>query len=80
MVSTAPVMNDVNTIYLFQAMASTLFGYSNKLENFKDRLSALEAKVTNEGLVLSDTQITALERKHKVRWPAVKLKRLMPAT
>ena len=37
----------------------------HKLENFKGRLSALEAKVANEGLVLSDAQIVALERKHE---------------
>ena len=37
----------------------------HKLENFKGRLSALEAKVANEGLVLSDAQIAALERKHE---------------
>ncbi|BBJ22302.1 hypothetical protein W01_02290 [Candidatus Nitrotoga sp. AM1P] len=43
-------------------------------------MSALEAKVANEGFVLSDAQIAALERKHEVMWPAVKLKRLIPAT
>jgi transposase InsO family protein len=37
----------------------------HKLENFKGRLSALEAKVANEGIVLSDGQIAALERKHE---------------
>lgn len=37
----------------------------HKLENFKGRLSALEAKVANEGIVLSDAQIAALERKHE---------------
>ena len=37
----------------------------HKLENFKGRLSALEAKVANEGIVLSDEQIAALERKHE---------------
>ncbi len=35
----------------------------NKLSNFKDRLKALEIKVANEGIVLSDNQIAALERK-----------------
>jgi transposase InsO family protein len=35
----------------------------HKLENFKGRLSALEAKVANEGIELTDAQIAALERK-----------------
>ena len=58
-------MNYVNAVYLFQAVASALFGWRHKLENFKGRLSALEAKVANEGLVLSDAQMAALERKHE---------------
>lgn len=33
----------------------------HKLENFKGRLSALEAKVADEGFVLNDAQIAALE-------------------
>ncbi len=37
----------------------------HKLENFKCRLSALEAKVADEGIELSDAQIAALERKHE---------------
>jgi hypothetical protein len=37
----------------------------HKLENFKGRLSALEAKVANEGIELTDEQIAALERKHE---------------
>ena len=37
----------------------------HKLENFKCRLKALEAKVANEGIALSDEQIAALERKHE---------------
>lgn len=35
----------------------------NQLANFKDRLKALEIKVVNEGITLSDDQIAALERK-----------------
>jgi len=37
----------------------------HKLENFKGRLSALETKVANEGIELTDAQIAALERKHE---------------
>lgn len=37
----------------------------HKLENFKGRLKALEDKVANEGIELSDAQIAALERKHE---------------
>lgn len=33
------------------------------LENFKKRLKALEAKIANEGIMLNDQQITALEKK-----------------
>lgn len=35
----------------------------NNLENFKKRLAALEAKVARDGIILSDAQVAALERK-----------------
>lgn len=37
----------------------------HKLENFKGRLGALEAKIASDGIVLSEAQIAALERKHE---------------
>ncbi len=33
------------------------------LENFKKRLKALEEKVANDGIILSDAQVAALEKK-----------------
>jgi hypothetical protein len=35
----------------------------HKLACFKDRLKALEAKVANEGIILTEAQVAALERK-----------------
>ena len=35
----------------------------NDLENFKKRLKALEAKVADDGIILSDAQVAALEKK-----------------
>jgi len=34
----------------------------HNLENFKKRLKALEAKVANDGIILSDAQVAALEK------------------
>lgn len=38
-------------------------GYGNDLENFKKRLKALEGKVAADGIILTDDQVAALERK-----------------
>jgi len=35
----------------------------HNLENFKKRLKALEEKVANDGIILTDTQVAALEKK-----------------
>lgn len=37
----------------------------HNLENFKKRLKALEAKVAQDGIILSDQQIAALEREQE---------------
>jgi hypothetical protein len=42
------------------------------VENFKKRLQALEAKVAAEGVLLTDSQIAALERKSWMMKLAVK--------
>lgn len=44
------------------------------LENFKKRLKALEAKVAKEGILLTDAQIAALEKKNMTMKPAVRLR------
>ncbi len=44
------------------------------LANFKQRLIALEKLVAEQGIILSETQVQALERKKKMRLPVVKLK------
>jgi transposase InsO family protein len=36
----------------------------HQLGNFKERLKALEAKVAEEGIILTEAQVAALERKH----------------
>jgi len=35
----------------------------HNLENFKKRLKALEEKVANDGIILNDAQVAALEKK-----------------
>lgn len=37
----------------------------NDLENFKKRLKALEERVARDGIILTDNQVAALERKQQ---------------
>lgn len=52
----------------------------NNLENFKKRLKALEEKVANDGIILSDAQVAALEKKSMTMRLVVRLKRSIPVT
>ncbi len=47
----------------------------HNLENFRKRLKALEEKVVRKGIVLTDAQIAALEKRRSMTKPAVKSKR-----
>lgn len=51
----------------------------HNLANFKQRLKALEKAVAEKGIILSENQVQALERKKKTMWLVAKLKRLIRA-
>jgi hypothetical protein len=46
----------------------------NDLESFKKRLKALETKVAQEGIILTESQLAAMEKLKKNRLPEEKLK------
>ena len=47
----------------------------HNLENFKKRLKALEDKVANDGIILSDARLQPLRRRNTMMKPAARLKR-----
>jgi hypothetical protein len=50
------------------------------LQTFRLRLAALEKKSAEQGLVLTEIQVAALERKRRSRWNAVRSRPRIPAT
>ncbi|SFD70960.1 Integrase core domain-containing protein [Pseudoalteromonas denitrificans DSM 6059] len=50
-------------MYWFSCSGVRSIGLRHNLENFKKRLKALEDKVASEGVILSDVQVAALEKK-----------------
>ncbi len=58
------VSNELRKIGVFvSASGVRSIWLRNDLENFKKRLKALEDKVANDGIILNDAQIAALEKK-----------------
>jgi hypothetical protein len=52
----------------------------HNLENFKKRLKALEEKIASDGIILSDSQVSALEKRNMMMKLAVRLKQATQAT
>jgi len=59
----ASAMNYVSADYLFRPRGVRSIWLRNDLANFKQRLKALEQQVNEKGIILTDAQIVALEKK-----------------
>ncbi len=59
----APVMNDVNGEFLYHTSGVRGIWLRHGLACFKHRLKALCEKVASEGLILTESQVAAMERK-----------------
>ncbi len=58
-----PAMSYAKWGHLFRRRAYEVFGYAINLACLKDRLKALSDKVATEGLILTEPQVAAMERK-----------------
>ncbi len=56
-------MNCARKVFFVSGSGVRSIWLRNNLENFKKRLKALEAKVANDGIILTESQVAAFEKK-----------------
>jgi len=56
-------MRCARKVYLYQTVAYALFSGAITWRISKKRLKALGAEAANDGIILSDTQVSALEKR-----------------